>query len=404
VSAEQDKAEFLINVIPEGGKGEAVDFTDEVESFEYEDNEKAADKLSLTLDNYDLSKFDDPRLRKGNFLEVSWGYKGVMTQPRRCVIKSIKGGPNTVTIEAVFKAYDMHQIVKSRVWDNVTRAQVVKKIAEEYGYKTSAQDIEDTSVVQRHVTQARQTDAQFLKSLAGREGFEFYVDLTGLHFHRRKMDQVPSRTLVWFVDKVGTILDFSVESDSKGRKGRVLAKGIDPETKKPFEADAKNDTVKRHSLATLIEVPDEKTGQTTLQTRMATEDVQPSSEQSQAAAKRNADGKFLASQEGSFKLSVSCIGDPLLRAKSVVEILGIGKRLSGKWYVKKAKTKISAGNYTVDLDCVRAEHNGDNGGNNKAAKTKGTLNEKKATGSGALVRRDMVDEKSGEESVTWRVE
>ena len=62
--------------------GEPLDLGDRLISFSYEDSERRADKVSLQLDNFDLSLFDREELMGGAVLEVSWGYAGNMAPPR----------------------------------------------------------------------------------------------------------------------------------------------------------------------------------------------------------------------------------------------------------------------------------------------------------------------------------
>jgi len=75
--------QFFVKVVPEGRAGERVDLSEKVLSFVYEDSEHKADKLVLSVDNWDLKNFDDPVWKKGNLLEVSWGYPGDMAPTRR---------------------------------------------------------------------------------------------------------------------------------------------------------------------------------------------------------------------------------------------------------------------------------------------------------------------------------
>jgi len=79
--------QFSVTVVPEGSTEERVDLSERVLSFVFEDSEKKADKLVLTVDNWDLKNFDDPVWKKGNILEVSWGYPGDMAPTREVVIQ-----------------------------------------------------------------------------------------------------------------------------------------------------------------------------------------------------------------------------------------------------------------------------------------------------------------------------
>ena len=86
---------FYVKVAPEGEGAERVDLSHKVLSFVFEDSEKKADKLLLTVDNWDLKNFDDPVWRKGNILEVSWGYPGDMAPAR----SDLRRGVVLVTVD-----------------------------------------------------------------------------------------------------------------------------------------------------------------------------------------------------------------------------------------------------------------------------------------------------------------
>ena len=68
-----------------------LDVSDTVLSLSFEDDEHEAAKLTLAVDNYDLSNFDAPIWRKGTALEFSWGYAGDTTPTYSAVIQEVKG-------------------------------------------------------------------------------------------------------------------------------------------------------------------------------------------------------------------------------------------------------------------------------------------------------------------------
>ena len=197
---------ILVRVIPEGSHAQRVDLSDRVVSLTYEDCESKADKLVLSVDNWDLRNFDSPTWKKGNLLEVSWGYVGHMSPIRRVVIQRVTGF-QTLNVEAHGLAVLLHKVAKSRTFENLRRSDVARELANDYGYGLDRQDIEDTAVVLSCITQARMTDAQLLRRLADREGFQFYIDFDGLHFHRRRLGQRPARVLRFYTPpEVGEVI------------------------------------------------------------------------------------------------------------------------------------------------------------------------------------------------------
>lgn len=344
---------FYVKVVPEGGGDERVDLSERVLSFTFEDSEKKADKLVLTVDNWDLANFDDPVWKKGNILEVSWGYSGEMAPARECVIQKVTGFQQ-LSVEAHAKSVLMNKLARCRTFENKKRSDVAREVAEENGYGGQLQDIEDSGEVLPLITQARMTDAQFLRQLATREGFEFYVDFDGLHFHQRRLGQRPVRVFRWYTaPEVGEVIAINIENDVTAKPGAVRVRGRDPLTRRDIDERGSNATTTRDSLAPVIEIVDPETGSTRLERRNVSEEVRPSAEASAGTARREADARYRRSQQTTVELTATVLGDPSVLAKTVVEFQGISQRLSGKYFVKEAKHKIDSSGYTVELKCLR---------------------------------------------------
>lgn len=390
---------FYVKVAPEGESAARVDLSDKVLSFVFEDSEKKADKLVLSVDNWDLSNFDEPVWRKGNILEVSWGYPGDMAPPREVVIQKVTGF-QTLSVEGHAKSVLMHKVTKCRVFENTKRSDVVRKIAEENGYGAALQDIEDTGEALATITQARQTDAQFIKRLAEKEGFEFYVDFDGLHFHQRRLGQRPIRVLRWYTPpEVGEVLSLNIENDVTAKAGAVTVQARDPVTRQTIDVRASNATTSRDSLAPVIEIVDPETGSTRLERRNVSADVRPSPQASASSAQREADARFRRAQLTTVELTANVLGDPSLLAKTVVEVQGIGKRLSGKYYVKEAKHKIDGSGYTVELKCGTDGHNQSGGAQSAGKPNRGSA----ATNDpNALRPIEVVDPETGRTRTEYR--
>ena len=347
---------FFVTARPEGAAAERVDLSERVLSFVYEDSERKADKLVLSVDNWDLSNFDDAVWKKGNLLEVSWGYPGDMAPARQVVIQKVTGF-QTLNVEGHATSVLMNKVARCRTFENVKRSDVVKRLAQENGYGPSLQDVEDTQHVLPLVTQARMTDAQLLRRLADREGFEFYVDFDGLHFHQRRLGQRPVRALRWFTaPEVGEVLSIDIENDVTAKPGAVSVRGRDPLEKRDIAQRGSNAETHRDSLAPVIELVDPETGATRLERRNIAEDIHSSAEATDGCAKREADARYRRAQHLTVELSATVLGDPSLLAKSVVEFQGISQRLSGKYYIKEARHRIDGSGYTVDLRCLRDGH------------------------------------------------
>jgi phage protein D len=373
------------------------DITGRVMSFSYEDSEKKTDLVKLTMDNRDLVLFDSPLLEKDALLIVAWGYPGNMAPPREAVVQSVKGATQ-LTVEAQDKGVLLHKVSVSRTFDNLTRSQVVARIAKEHGFGSERRDIQDTEITYESIVQSAQTDAQFLKKLADQEGFEFYVDRDGLHWHERRLDQKPVRSLQYFLPPdVGDVLSFNLDNDINAKPGKVVVRGRNPITHKDVEEVADDGTVDRTTLASTPEIlaspePVEVFNPETLESNVETYHdsptrrhsaradagtpgrapppaatgsaaVVPTTETGNKAAKREASGMFKRTQQSAVQLTLKIIGDPQIDAKSIVEVRGLGVRFSGKYYVSSSKHTISSSGYTQEL---KTKTEGTNKGGGKA--------------------------------------
>jgi phage protein D len=389
-----------VQVTTQGGLGQREDVTLRCLSLTFDDEEKGASKLELELDNYDLAIFDDPVWKKGNLVEFAWGYAGRMALARQAVIQKISGF-TTIKVEALAQSILMNKIQKSRLFENMTIGQVVAQIAKENGYDATRQIFDsDTGPTLPSLTQARLTDAQFIRSLANKLGFEFFVDTDGFHFHRRKFGAKPVRTFVYFIDpSQGDIISITVENDVTAKPGAVTAKGRDPLLKTDISETANNASTSRDAVAPVLEVVDKQTGDTSLQSNVASEATTLTNAPNAALAKKEADGRYIQSTQTTVMLAMTAIGDPTVGAKQVIEIQNISRRLSGRYYVKGAKHKVSGTEYTMELKCRSDGSSGLGGQTN--TKNDGNVNTKDPSDPNALTPKEVVDPRTGDTSITY---
>jgi len=333
--------------------GDPLDLGTRLLSMTFEDCDDKADKLTLQLDNFDLALFDREDLMGGAILEVSWGYPGNMSPPKRVVVKSMKGF-QALTLEGQALSALMNKQAKSRQWESKTRSDVVREVAKEAGYEGSFADIEDTPDTLDVINQTAETDARFLTRLAQKEGFQFFIDGTGLHWQKRRQDSAPSHVFTWYADpELGEVISVNVESDLAKRAGSVTVKGRDPKAKTTHEVSSNADTAPRSTIGDVIEVVDPSSGATSTLKRNATSTVAPSTAPTKEAAQREAHTRFVKAEREAVKLSLQVVGDPALAAKTIVEVRGISPLLSGKYYVSEAKHTISGSGYVCDLKLKR---------------------------------------------------
>jgi len=349
--------QIFLSVMRPGSSGpERVDLGTRLKSIEYTEDEKKADKLTLKLDNYDLTEFERPSWRKGNIIHVQWGYPGDMAPERECIIQTVKGSVE-LHIEANGKEAVMNRKPKGRHFPQMTRAQVVKQILGEYSLAFLDANIEDDGIVYEQITQAGVTDYVFLRDVARRARKEFFLDFDGAHYHTRRTGQRPLREFIYFTDsQQGDIIGWSIDNDiSAGKPGAVQLQGRNPDTKEDIDVTAGNASTQRDGDAPILEAIDETDGTAQNVANVASRHVGHTTEPTADAAMAKASGLYTQSQLAAVQITLHCWGDANVVAKSTIVVKGLGPVMSGTYYVTSATHDVGSG-YTMKLKCKREGH------------------------------------------------
>jgi len=242
---------ILISAVIKGSEPRVI-ATDRIMSLAYEDSDTKSDKLTLTVLNHDLAAFDSPVFRAGMRLIVQWGYWHNLCVPREVVVKSVKGF-TTLTVVCYDKGSLLGEKKKTATFKNKTRSEVVDSIANDYGYPVEQRFITETIRRFGAIAYGGKTDGELITKLAKEEGFQFYVDFDGFHWHERDFSQKPVRTFSWGAPRSSAeaiIDDPDIDVDlTVPRPKYIRAKGIDRETGKPFTVEANNAATDRTGLA-----------------------------------------------------------------------------------------------------------------------------------------------------------
>jgi len=338
-----------------------------IKDLSFTSSEKTNDKCDFTVLNTDLRFPDDPVFDCGASLAVAWGYTGHMSPVREMVVTKYTPGWPDFKVECVGKGALMHKFQDAKTWDNVKRSDVATEIAEKWGYGEGFRDIEDTEEIYPTITKTMQTDAAFLKKMADRESkkgskFVFYVDYTGLHFHRERLGIAPTKVYQFIPDSTdeGDLKAFPTFDavSVQANPGKVTATGVDLTKNKKVEGTASNeDTPGRPSLGSHVITFARQGTHTIAEKQAAAETTATTGARSDEEAKKQATAAFSKSSGKASKCSVHLIGDPRLIARHIIEIQRIGKRLSGKYCITEAKHDIKGGDYTLALKLRRDANN-----------------------------------------------
>lgn len=138
----------------------------------------------------------------------------------------------------IIRGYDQsHRLYRgyhNRSFQNMTDTDILRKIIQEVGI--TAGTIEDTGVPHDYVFQENQTNMEFLRERAARNGFELFVRDGKLYFRQPSQDQ--SLKLTWLKE----LTSFQVRVTSAEQVSAVEVRGWDYKQKRAIVATSSSNT------------------------------------------------------------------------------------------------------------------------------------------------------------------
>lgn len=355
---------FLLNI---EGQDVTQELADEVTSFVFEDNEEQLDVLEVTVVNRGLRFTDHPLLQENNLAVCRFGYADQWSPERRCVVREIDydfpgDGVPTIRLKAFDQAVQLCSEERQRVWEKEAPGYRYDEIASEIAKEAGLTPVvEETAGYHLRVAQSNKTDANFLMELAGKSansrgvsGYAFYVQDNELHFHTRPLEQGPTHTFEYFIDPNSTLMSFRPSTQplwSSGAGQGTTAVGVDPRKREPVKETASNrESPDRTSLGSKTYLVDGKTGRfVPSYDRSESFHEEPARE----PAKDEAEAKFTAAELRQIEATAVVVGDPTIKAKTNIEIQGVGRKFSGVYYVTSVRHTIDESGYRSELKLRR---------------------------------------------------
>lgn len=154
-------------------------------------------------------------------------------------------GCPTLSIFCLDKTHIMNRSKKNRSWDKVSRPDVVKKIAQEYGFMCVVEEnysfeTKDT------ISQSDVTDIEFCESLAGEERVPFMCKLIGntLYYVKKGLLKDPSAT-VYYKKFPYDVVSFSPKINKETIQEEVSSSDINTSDKTVDSATANDSNTAR---------------------------------------------------------------------------------------------------------------------------------------------------------------
>ena len=271
----------------------------------------------------------------------------------------------------------MHLEERQRRFEGMPDSDIVKQIYSEYGFQVTGDSIEATTPVRdpnRGTMLQRGTDADFIRMLARRNGFEAYVErapgdvkegaaaageVTG-HFHRARPEAPAQPTLALTPHQAPTLIEMRARWESH-RPAQIRADHIDERSRRLKSATitqpkfarmgkvGRGDIIAGRLAAILPKRSD------LVATGFAHVDVpHDEMEVTNLAWADFVATDWLVTATARVRASMY---PQILRARRPVDVKGAGKLLDGTWYVKSVRHRWSwdddHNEYELDTEIVR---------------------------------------------------
>jgi phage protein D/phage baseplate assembly protein gpV len=281
-------------------------------------------------DDYDLSIMSGTTFDVGKELEISVTidsspeviFKGEITALEPDFTES---GAALFVVRGYDKSHRLHRGRKTKVWANQKDSDIVSSIVSAAGLTAS---VDATSEQHVHLWQNNQTDMEFILSLAQANGYQVFFDGTNLNFKKYTAGQGTPIDLEWKLQ----LISFHPRLSAVQPVNKVTVQAWDPAAKQAV----KGEKTAASSTANQGGVTDD--GGAKAKTAFSDAAVLVDDVPGLTAAAAGTMAQSLYDRlHGEFVQAEGvCIGDPKIKAGTLVNVKEVGARFSGKYMVTSA--------------------------------------------------------------------
>ena len=310
-------------------------------------------RYQMDIQEQDLPRLRDARLDPGSEIQVLVVADGTAN----CLVKGpvhsqkirlLHGGTGSyVDVMGADSSVAMDRAVQSKVWDAVRDSDIVRQIVSTYGLQVDAADTAAMHAEAKHTVVQRDSDLRFVRRLARRNGFLFWLtaDSSGAqtaHFRHPPLDGAPDTKLVINLEKpnLNTLdIAWDVERPTSATALQLnLADKSDidgsvPKSPLKLLGDTSLADITRDTRSALVAVPVDDAGDLT----------------SRAEATL-VESDFFVRVTG--ETSPHALG-AVLHANTVVELQGAGQRHSGPYFVAGVRHTIDGLAHRMEFELIR---------------------------------------------------
>jgi phage protein D len=266
------------------------------------------------------------------------------------------GSQAPIIVRGYDRSHRLHRGTHNRSFQKMSDTDIVKKIIAEVGIQAegatynegnivSAGSIDSTSPVHDYVFQENQTNMEFLRERAARNGYELFIQDGKLHFHKPRKES--GLSMKWLQD----LTSFRVRVSSAEQVQSVEVRGWDYKQKRPIVGTANQGTILTSTDHGKGAASSTKFGSSPKLT-VVDQPIHSSTE-----ADTMAKALFHELSDEFVQADAQAQGNPQIRPGRVVALEGMGK-YSGNYYITETHHLFSERVYSTAFS-VRGLRGGD---------------------------------------------
>jgi len=348
------------------GRPQGQDVIRDILQVSYKDNIQEIDGFDITINNWDADrctfKYSDSDLfDPGKELELWMGYHGkdklrLMIRGQITTLRPAfpaSGGP-TLAISGLNVLHKLRTKQESHSYEGLTDSKIAQQIGTRLGVDIKTPRASDEKKFD-FLFQDNQYDILFLLERARRIGYELVVEEKGQNGQSSppSMTFAPStdtRRVTYQLTYGKSLIEFKPELTTANQIGEVTVRGWDPVNKKKIEYTAKRSEIAIKGVGSAGNQQAIEQSFNQRKEIIATKPIESEDE-----AKTLAIQTLQDNAKDMVKGGGSTVGLPDLRAGSIVQIDGLGKRFSGRYFVTSTTHAMGDGGYTTQFECRREE-------------------------------------------------
>lgn len=295
----------------------------------------------VEIGSSDIAITDNEDFNPGKKIEIFAGYEGAESIS---IFKGIivKHGVkldiethNSFILECKHEATIMTYTETERYFENQADETIIKSVFGDYGFSCT---VGSSSLSNACTFQKMSTDWDFILSLCDFNGFIVTMDgNSGMLIDKPAV----SSSAVLKIEAGISLMSFEGTLDAEFQPSGIKASAWDPKTLALINATAAEPSVNRQGNIEPMDLPS-KLNQNELNLVSATP-------MTNAALQQWADGTLLRKRLSAFKGTVKYFGNAVVKTGSIIEINGVGKKLSGEAFVSGVTHVIDSQNWNTTV-------------------------------------------------------